>query len=164
MAGRSAQQQRTVRTLLLVLGFVLVLGLWWWAERGGSEETGSGDRPRTSATAVVPSNGAATPRPPTRGDTSGLPRVSVADLPPEARRTLDLIDAGGPFPYDRDGVVFQNRERILPAKQRGYYREYTVPTPGEGDRGARRIVTGQQGELYWTDDHYDSFSVILEEP
>jgi ribonuclease T1 len=90
--------------------------------------------------------------------------VSVSDLPPEARKTVDLIKAGGPFPYDRDGVVFQNRERILPGKQRGYYREYTVPTPGENDRGARRIITGQQGELYWTADHYDSFSVIVEDP
>jgi ribonuclease T1 len=161
----SPQQRRTLRTLGLVLACVLVLGLWWWAERGSS---GSGtDAPggQTRATAVAPSNGGGTPRQPTGGgDTSGLPTVSVSDLPPEARKTVDLIKAGGPFPYDRDGVVFQNRERILPGKQRGYYREYTVPTPGENDRGARRIITGQQGELYWTADHYDSFSVIVEDP
>ncbi len=68
----------------------------------------------------------------------------------------------GPFPYDKDGAVFQNREGILPGRQRGYYHEYTVITPGENDRGARRIVTGSRGELYYTDDHYDSFKRILE--
>ena len=97
---------------------------------------------------------------PTRQDTSGLPSVAVADLPAEARHTLELIAAGGPYPYSRDGVVFQNRERLLPRKTGGYYREYTVPTPGEGDRGARRIITGKGGEQYWTADHYRSFSVI----
>ena len=71
-----------------------------------------------------------------------------------------LIDAGGPYRYDRDGVVFENRERILPARDRGYYREYTVPTPGEDDRGARRIVTGGAGQYYWTEDHYASFERI----
>ena len=70
---------------------------------------------------------------------------SHADLPPEAVATLALIRDGGPFPYRKDGSVFQNRERLLPAKPRGYYREYTVPTPGARDRGARRIVTGLFG-------------------
>jgi ribonuclease T1 len=88
---------------------------------------------------------------------SGLTVVAAADLPAEARDTLKLIDQGGPFPYSRDGVVFGNFERILPAKERGYYREYTVKTPGESDRGARRIVTGKGGERYYTDDHYKSF-------
>jgi ribonuclease T1 len=88
---------------------------------------------------------------------SGLTVVAAADLPAEARDTLKLIDQGGPFPYSRDGVVFGNFERILPAKERGYYREYTVKTPGESDRGARRIVTGKDGERYYTDDHYKSF-------
>jgi ribonuclease T1 len=91
---------------------------------------------------------------------SGLPIVKVADLPPEAAKTLSLIDAGGPYPYDTDGITFENREGILPAKDEGYYREYTVETPGSDDRGARRIVTGSNGELYWTDDHYSSFSRI----
>jgi ribonuclease T1 len=91
---------------------------------------------------------------------SGLPVVRLADLPPQAAETLALIDAGGPFPNRQDGATFQNRERILPAKPKGYYREYTVQTPGSDDRGARRIVTGRGGELYWTADHYDSFSWI----
>ena len=88
---------------------------------------------------------------------AGCRRWQVADLPAEARHTLELIAAGGPYPYSRDGVVFQNRERLLPRKTGGYYHEYTVPTPGEGDRGARRIITGKGGERYWTADHYGSF-------
>lgn len=91
---------------------------------------------------------------------SGLPIVQVADLPPEAAETLSLIDAGGPYPYDSDGITFENREDILPAQDEGYYKEYTVETPGSDGRGARRIVTGSNGELYWTDDHYSSFSRI----
>ena len=104
-----------------------------------------------------------TPASPEGGDRdpeSGLPYVAEADLPPEAGETLELIDAGGPFPDDRDGVIFENRERILPAEQRGYYHEYTVPTPGSDDRGARRIVTGDEGQYYWTEDHYASFERI----
>lgn len=81
----------------------------------------------------------------------------IASFPPEVRQTLDLIKRGGPFPYARDGIVFQNRENRLPVKPRGYYREYTVPTPGERSRGARRIVAGQPGEYYYTADHYRSF-------
>jgi ribonuclease T1 len=91
---------------------------------------------------------------------SGLSMVELADLPPEATETLALIDREGPFPYDQDGAVFQNREGILPDRPSGYYREYTVETPGSPDRGARRIVSGADGELYWTADHYDSFERI----
>lgn len=86
--------------------------------------------------------------------------VALADLPPEARTTLRLIEQGGPFPYRRDGVVFGNYERRLPLRPRGHYREYTVPTPGARDRGARRIVTGDHGERYYTDDHYRTFRRI----
>jgi ribonuclease T1 len=83
-------------------------------------------------------------------------------LPPEAIATLQAIDQGGPFPYPRDGVAFQNRERRLPERPRGYYREYTVPTPGENDRGARRIVTGGNPPevYYYTADHYRSFRQV----
>jgi ribonuclease T1 len=91
----------------------------------------------------------------------GLASVQESKLPAEARQTLELIDRGGPFPYAKDGAVFGNFERRLPAHQRGYYHEYTVPTPGSPDRGARRIVTGQGGEIYYTDDHYDSFRAVL---
>lgn len=91
-----------------------------------------------------------------------LPVVQVDELPSEAQQTLVLIKQGGPFPYKRDGVVFGNRERRLPAQPSGYYREYTVPTPGARDRGARRIVCGAPGEFYYTDDHYNTFRRIRE--
>jgi ribonuclease T1 len=91
---------------------------------------------------------------------SGLPVVDLAALPPEAAATAALIDAGGPYPYSQDGATFENREGLLPTRERGYYREYTVITPGSYDRGARRIVAGADGEMYWTADHYDSFAWI----
>jgi ribonuclease T1 len=88
--------------------------------------------------------------------------IAVADLPHEARTTLHLIDQGGPFPYSRDGVIFGNYEGQLPRRFRGYYREYTVPTPGVRSRGARRIIAGKQHDRYYTDDHYRSFRRIRE--
>jgi len=88
--------------------------------------------------------------------------TKVSQLPPEARQTLALIRAGGPFPYPQDGKTFQNREKLLPKRERGYYREFTVKTPGARDRGARRIVAGRGGEFYYTDDHYRSFRRIIE--
>ena len=88
--------------------------------------------------------------------------AKLTELPPEARATLALIKAGGPFPYQRDGTVFCNREGLLPRRERGYYREYTVKTPGAKDRGARRIVAGRGGEYYYTADHYRSFRRIIE--
>jgi ribonuclease T1 len=88
--------------------------------------------------------------------------TGIADLPPEARQTLARIAAGGPHPYRRDGAVFHNREGRLPARPSGYYREYTVRTPGAGDRGARRVVVGEDGERYYTPDHYRSFQRIRE--
>ncbi|CUW27157.1 MULTISPECIES: ribonuclease domain-containing protein [Streptomyces] len=92
---------------------------------------------------------------------TGMAAVPESRLPAEARRTLALIDQGGPFPYARDGVVFGNFEGRLPRQRRGYYHEYTVRTPGSPDRGPRRIVTGQGGEFYYTDDHYESFRAVL---
>jgi len=95
-----------------------------------------------------------------------LDEIPVRDLPVQARDTLRLIRAGGPFPYAKDGTVFGNREGILPRRPRGYYTEYTVPTPGSRDRGARRIVAGgdptRSGEYYYTADHYRSFQRIRE--
>lgn len=88
--------------------------------------------------------------------------IAVVELPAEARETLRLIKQGGPFPYERDGTVFGNFERLLPARERGYYREYTVRTPGVTSRGARRIVGGRDGEFYYTDDHYKGFRRIRE--
>lgn len=88
--------------------------------------------------------------------------VEKKQLPGEAIQTIALIKKGGPFPYSRDGVTFSNREKLLPPRERGWYREYTVKTPGAKDRGARRIVAGRDGTLYYTDDHYRSFRRILE--
>ena len=93
---------------------------------------------------------------------SGPPEIAVAELPAEARETIKLVRQGGAFPYERDGAVFGNFERLLPSKERGYYREYTVKTPGVKSRGARRIVAGRAGELYYTDDHYKSFRRVRE--
>jgi len=91
----------------------------------------------------------------------GMATVKESQLPAEARQTLARIDRGGPFPYAMDGAVFGNFERLLPRHQRGYYHEYTVKTPGSRDRGARRIVTGQGDEIYYTGDHYKSFRAVL---
>lgn len=97
-----------------------------------------------------------------RDDTYGRPlgTIGLAALPIEARTTLELIRNGGPFPYRKDGSVFQNREQRLPFRPRGYYREYTVPTPGATDRGARRIIAGERQEYFYTSDHYRSFRRI----
>lgn len=113
----------------------------------------------TRAPTAMPTRSPTPTRVPDRID--GLRVVSPDQLPREARDTLALIAKGGPFPYDRDGIVFENREGILPRKSRGYYREYTVITPNSRDRGARRIVAGQGGELYYTADHYESFVRVI---
>ncbi len=94
------------------------------------------------------------------GAGSGLPVRVLSELPAEAAGTWRLIEKGGPFPYREDGTVFGNRERLLPAESSDYYREYTVETQGDDDRGARRIVTGSGGEFYYTADHYSSFVVV----
>jgi ribonuclease T1 len=94
--------------------------------------------------------------------TSGLAAIVVAELPDEAIEILGLIDSDGPFKYDKDGSTFQNREGLLPGEPSGYYREYTVDTPGAYDRGARRIVGGDDGERYYSADHYSSFSEIVD--
>jgi len=99
-----------------------------------------------------------------RSTPDALPEVALADLPKEARELRASIGKGGPFHYSRDGVVFGNRERILPAMPRGYYHEYTVRTPGARDRAARRMVCGGSKTTpevcYYSDDHYQSFRRI----
>lgn len=112
---------------------------------------------RTTAS-LTPGSGLriATPLPGDRLQTIRLDR-----LPKEAHETIRLIARNGPFPYRQDGVVFENREGRLPRKPGGYYREYTVVTPGSPDRGARRLVRGSQEELFYTDDHYDSFRRVI---
>ncbi|MFJ2786342.1 ribonuclease domain-containing protein [Streptomyces sp. NPDC093249] len=139
---------RPLRVLLALVLCVFLAGCS--AAGGGGDTTSSRTAPAASSAPAPASTG-----------TSGLPTVRAADLPPEARRTLALIARGGPYPYAKDGTVFSNFEKVLPREKRGYYHEYTVKTPGSRDRGARRIVTGQRGETYWTDDHYETFREVV---
>jgi ribonuclease T1 len=155
----------TVGTLLLGLAVAALVVFNLFVSPGGTPPA-AGPQATTTAPAAAPSAPAAAPssdgsatRVP---NVSGLPVIRESQLPAEGRRTLALIRKGGPYPYTRDGVTFGNFERILPRKASGYYREYTVPTPGESDRGARRIVAGQAGDKYYTADHYESFKFIAE--
>lgn len=132
----------------------------WRARALGSREPPAALEGRAGAPREAPP--AVEGAPPAEAPAPGAPATAEARaaLPPEARLTLELIDEGGPFPFDRDGVVFENREGRLPAQPRGYYREYTVKTPGERTRGARRIIAGQRGERYYTGDHYETFTRV----
>jgi len=132
---------RWIRIALLV-GLVVAAASGWLSRENPREQR------------VSPATTAEDYRTASRADRQGLP--------PEAIRTLQLIKVSGPFPYDRDGALFQNREGRLPERPRGYYREYTVLTPGSRDRGARRIVSGGDppAEFFYTDDHYRSFRRI----
>ncbi|WP_425402414.1 ribonuclease domain-containing protein [Knoellia subterranea] len=149
----------TLTWLAPLLVIALVVGLWWVATRDTSTTDSSSQG--TRATATTEPGGTAYPSDANTPD-SGLDTIAESRLPKEAKATLALIRAGGPYPYDQDDKTFQNREGILPQQKRGYYREYTVETPGSDDRGARRIVGGRDGDRYWTDDHYDSFRQIQE--
>jgi len=144
--------------LVPLLVIVLVAAVWWLASRDDSTTT---DATGSRATSTAGPSGTAYP---SNGNTpdSGLDTIAESKLPKEAREVLGLIRAGGPFEYDQDDRTFQNREGILPTRKRGYYREYTVETPGSNDRGARRIIAGAGGDKYWTTDHYDSFRQIQE--
>ncbi|MER5729288.1 ribonuclease domain-containing protein [Streptomyces sp. NPDC002138] len=107
-------------------------------------------------------SGSASPRTSaTPGWAKGMKTVRAAELPEQARDTLALIDKGGPYPYRQDNTVFGNFEKVLPQQKRGYYHEFTVKTPGSRDRGARRIITGQGSEFFYTDDHYSTFKAVL---
>ncbi|MFD3541852.1 ribonuclease domain-containing protein [Streptomyces sp. NPDC058662] len=153
------------RSLLYVLGALfLCVALVGAAGCGGgtpapsaaSTAAGSGDPP-----GAPPSRGHSAAPSAAPGWARGLATVRAEALPPQARDVLALIDAGGPYPYRQDGTVFGNFEKVLPPQKRGYYREFTVRTPGERDRGARRIVTGRGGEFFYTDDHYETFKAVL---
>ena len=140
---------------------------------GKDEPRGGGQEPVASvspapASRAEPVREAQVRQPDATGgqERDGLATVRIAQLPRQAVATLRLIETGGPFPYEKDGVVFGNRERLLPRHPRGYYHEYTVPTPRARDRGARRIVCGgpkkQVGDCYYTDDHYATFKRIAD--
>ena len=163
MARGNRGKPGTPRSWIWLVAALCLFGMWQLLER----EAGPG-MPPIADTQPAPDTGpgaardtAATPQQ-ARGDTGIRMDPALAFLPPEAHATLALIDRGGPFPHRQDGTTFQNRERLLPAKPRGYYREYTVPTPGSRDRGARRIVAGGNPPevFYYTADHYSSFRQI----
>ncbi len=170
-ARRQSRQRLPLFAFLALL--VLGAGVWWWSQRDEAPAASAittqeaPDPKHTSAVLALPPVEQTRP-----GELAGeVPDVTrptapeqststlPAFLPAEARQTLDLIQRGGPFAHRQDGSVFQNREGRLPRQARGYYREYTVDTPGLDHRGARRIVTGGQPprEYYYTDDHYESF-------
>ncbi len=150
MASRAAGRDRYRWLLVLVAAAMLVV----WLVSGGGQEPEPGGSTATASDSSSPSSDTDT------DPESGLPYVDEARLPAEARDVLDRIDAGGPFKYpDNDDVTFENREELLPDQPVGYYREYTVETAPRV-RGPRRIVAGDGGEHYWTDDHYDSFSRV----
>ncbi len=150
---------RDRRTWLGLVVAILTVALIWW-QQGDTATTTEGPQEGPTASQSQTSSPPGLPSASGTAPATDLPVVAAADLPPEAHDTLALIDSDGPYPYDQDDETFQNREGILPDQPEGYYREYTVETPGSDDRGARRIVTGSRGELYWTDDHYSSFSRI----
>ncbi len=147
----TAASRRALTTLALAAAMALLV---WWLQGN----TGGADSPESSAQGSTST--AAGPVTDNVDDESALRWMSVDELPREGQEMLVLIDDGGPFAESRDGVRFENREGILPEESRGYYHEYTVATPGSSDRGARRIVAGDGGEFYYTDDHYDSFRRI----
>ena len=137
----------TAVAALLIAGLAVVLA------------AGSSTDPPSPTTTLAPTS--TSPAATVDPSSSGLATIEVADLPAEAIDTLSTIEVGGPYPYRQDDGVFQNREGLLPDQPVGYYREYTVDTPGSPDRGARRIVTGSAGERFYTDDHYASFREIV---
>lgn len=170
---RTGTRNRSIAGLVVAL---LTAAVVWWTQGDDAAqqpadpaESASAESPSTSPTASSSSPSPSDALSESASEAasgggtdpdSGLPYVAEADLPPEAADTLRLIDQGGPFPYEEDGSTFQNREGILPDRPPGYYAEHTVETPGLDHRGARRIVSGDGDELYWTDDHYASFSRI----
>mgnify|MGYP000931732888 FL=1 len=169
------RMSRNTRQVVQLVGVGLVLVLlvalvWVWRGGPSAAPSGTPSVARSAGVAITKATTRATTKVPASGSTndsidreSGLRWVAESALPKEARTTLELIRAGGPYPYPRnDDQTFSNRESTLPNRASGYYREYTVVTPGSGDRGARRIIRGREGELYYTDDHYGSFRRVRE--
>jgi guanyl-specific ribonuclease Sa len=141
------------RLTVALVGLLALVVIGWFVK-----DNSSGTPPENTTKPVVTSAAQGETVP---GSNSGLDVEALSKLPAEAGKTWKLIEAKGPFPYPRnDGVTFQNREKRLPAKDSGYYKEYTVPTPGSPDRGARRIITGSEKEVFYTGDHYSSFIVV----
>ena len=149
-------------TTLVVLAMVAFGGAGILGQQTESATPGTASSQTSTPGGAAASGPAKQPAPHRAANPSSLAEIRESALPVEGRRVLALIRAGGPFPYGQDDQVFGNLERVLPARDRGYYREYTVPTPGGSDRGARRIVAGNGGEKYYTGDHYATFEYIAE--
>lgn len=151
--SHAVPRRRIRRPLLALLALLVALAVGYGIR--ATQSSHSSPRPTTTSTSTDSGGAAGASR---STAPTGTAETSLSALPPEAARTVRLIEQGGPFPYPRsDGVVFRNAERHLPADPDGYYHEYTVPTPGSSTRGARRIITGSRGEYYYTADHYESF-------
>ena len=159
--------RQTVKMVVIVFATVAFTSwvIKFSMDHDGEEITIGGPDPSSQVAADPGGSGSSDEEDVETGDTdpeSGLPWVLEDDLPVFAQGTLALIDQGGPFPCDKDGATFQNREGILPDRDSGYYAEYTVLSASscDGPRGALRIVVGEPGEYYWTEDHYESFQRI----
>ena len=150
--------RKTIKTVVIVFVTIIVTSFFirWTSDHEGETITLGGDREPTSAASSADiESGDVDPE-------SGLRWIRSDELPATGQATLVLIDQGGPFPFpDKDGSTFGNLEGLLPDHERGYYAEYTVLSPGSSDRGPLRIVAGDRSELYWTEDHYESFARIL---
>ncbi|HVE72377.1 MAG TPA: ribonuclease domain-containing protein [Thermoanaerobaculia bacterium] len=147
-------RRRKPSSLVFLIAALVVIATGWWQQQKAS--------PPTTLPPVTPaSSPAGSPASPSAAVPSSLDAVPAAHRP-AVEQTLALIRSGGPFPYSRDGITFQNREGKLPQRPSGYYREYTVPTPGAKNRGARRIVQGRDGDTWYTSDHYRTFVRIDE--
>ncbi|MFJ9440415.1 ribonuclease [Kitasatospora sp. NPDC101235] len=172
--------RRNPIVVVAVLILAVLAGVGYLLAGRGSSHPKAAASPATAATAGPSASGSTAPKPaapkptPPAGGAATNPAAAgtwvptdpaLADvcrtkLPSQAVDTLTLIAKGGPYPYNRDGIVFENRESRLPKKTDGYYHEYTVVTPGSNDRGTRRVVTGDSGEQYWSADHYATFQEI----
>jgi len=152
--NRLVAERPAVAALVLIAAVVLT----WALMRQAEPDVPAVAPPSTAVTSTEPAPAAGAQTDPV----SGLPYVAESQLPTKAREVLAAIRAGGPFEFDEDGTVFGNYEGLLPEHVSGYYREYTVQLPGERTRGAHRLVVGDHGEVYWTEDHYQSFSVVKE--
>jgi ribonuclease T1 len=141
-----------LRLASALIGLVAISGC-----AGTATETGAGAAGAERAAEVNSQYADLAPAEPT----TDLGTMTVEQLPAEGIETLELIASDGPFPYDKDGSTFNNREGILPQQPKGFYAEFTVITPGEDDRGARRIVAGDDGSRFYTSDHYSSFREVV---
>lgn len=160
------RRRKTQPLVFVIVALAVVLTGWWQQQQSGTPapppSAVEGPAPSTLEGAPAGPAASAPPRASSPSRLETIPDTIPERERPQLEETLRLIARGGPFPHAKDGTVFQNRENRLPARPRGYYREYTVPTPGARNRGARRVVQGKDGDTWYTSDHYNSFVRIDE--